>query len=107
MLHTPTAKTDTGKQIVKISCTKKGFILTDNGGNLYTADKIVFNTPVTFSKSRAMVHVDTAASQKLSISIKRNDNESALCWATSAAGINEQLLTAFTSSSKPAIMCIS
>jgi Pyridine nucleotide-disulphide oxidoreductase len=100
-------KTYTGKQVVKINCTKKGFTLTDNLGNFYTADKIVFNTPVEFSKTKAMVHINTAASQKLSISIKRNDSTSAQCWATSATGINEQLLTAFTSSSKPAIMCIS
>jgi predicted NAD/FAD-dependent oxidoreductase len=100
-------KTFTGKQVVKINCTKKGFTLTDSLGNLYTADKVVFTTPVEFSKTNAMVHINTAASQKLSVSIKRNDSTSAQCWAASPGGISQQLLTAFTSSSKPAIMCIS
>ncbi len=101
------SKTFTGKQVVNINCTKKGFTLTDNLGEQYTADKLVFSTPVEFSKTKAMVHINTAASQKLSISIKRNDSTSAQCWAASPAGISNQLLTAFSSSSKPAIMCIS
>jgi predicted NAD/FAD-dependent oxidoreductase len=100
-------KTVTEKQIVKIDCTEKGFTLTDNEATIYTADKIVFATPFQFCDTKAMVYVNTAASQKLAISIKRNDSTSAQCWATSAAGINEQLLTAFNRSSKPAILCIS
>jgi predicted NAD/FAD-dependent oxidoreductase len=101
------AKTFTGKQVVKINCTKKGFTLTDSLGNLYTADKVVITTPVEFSKTNAMVHINTDASQKLSVSIKRNDSTSAQCWAASPGGISQQLLSAFAGSSKPAIMCIS
>jgi predicted NAD/FAD-dependent oxidoreductase len=101
------SKTITGRQVVKINCTEKGFTLTDSQGNVYTANKIVFATPTEFCDTRAMVHITTAPSQKISLSIKRNDSKSAQCWATSAAGINNQLLTAFTGSSKPAFMCIS
>jgi NADH dehydrogenase FAD-containing subunit len=101
------AKTFTGKQVAGISCTKKGFTLTDSEGKLYSASKIVFTTPSGFSDTKAMVHIHTAPLQKLSLSIKRNDSAGAQCWAASATGINEQLLTAFTSSSRPAIMCIS
>jgi choline dehydrogenase-like flavoprotein len=100
-------KTTTGKQVVAINCSKKGFTLTDGEGALYTADKIVFTTPSQFCDTRAMVYVQTAPSQKLSISIKRNDSASAQCWAAPATGISQQLLSAFAGSSKPAIMCIS
>jgi predicted NAD/FAD-dependent oxidoreductase len=100
-------KTFTSKQVVKISCTKKGFTLTDSEGSLYAADKLVFTTPLEFSRTKAMVHINTAVSQKLSVSIKRNDSTSAQCWAASPAGLSQQLLTAFNSSGKPAIMCIS
>jgi malic enzyme len=100
-------KTVTGKHLVKISCSSKGFTLTDNHGDVYATDKVVFATPVEFSQAKAMVHINTAAARQLSVSINKNGSTSAQCWAAPAAGINEQLLTAFTGSSKPAILCIS
>jgi predicted NAD/FAD-dependent oxidoreductase len=97
----------TGKQVIAIACGNKGFTLTDNEGNVYKADKLVCATPIEFSQTKAMVHIRTAASQKLPVSIKRNDSTSAQCWAASSAAICGQLLAAFCSSKKPAIMCIS
>jgi thioredoxin reductase len=100
------SKIITGRQLKKISCGSKGFTITDNHGQTYSAAKVIFNTPVEFSNTKAEVHIQASSEKKISISIKRNDSTSAKCVAVQATGICNEVITAFTAGSKPTIMCV-
>lgn len=101
------ATTLTHGQVKKVVCTKDGFLLTDGQGKTYSSRKVIFSGDVSFCDTSAKVHVATGFAQKITLSIKKKDRNSATCWTAPISGADDFLLSSFANSKKVAFMCIS
>jgi hypothetical protein len=89
-----------------IVCNNQGFVLTDKQGKRYSTQKIIFTKSFQFCDTKARVHIQTSDSASTTFSIQKNGRQSAACWVASNGKHAEQVLPAFMSSKKAAIMCL-
>lgn len=105
--NAPQATTLTQEQVKKVVCTKEGFLLTDRQGKTYSSRKVIFSGDVSFCDTSAKVYLQKGFAQKITLSIKKKDNNSATCWTAPIHGADDFLLSSFANSKKVAFMCLS